>query len=182
MYVVNLYLLRLQRGVPSTKSSIRYATSFLNADAPMALLHVNGQFIDCNTAFSMLSGYRRDEIPSISLFRITSSRHLTQLFNIVASLLSHANDKTSRSAVHHFPLQLTFKTSNWNCFVCMWLVLGSEHAAQQFQLVVLNGDEEGCPSKLNETAGVVVAKTEEVKEGRTIISDTRPHTRVGVIV
>jgi PAS domain-containing protein len=47
------------KSAAKTGPIVRYDAAFLNADAPIAVLDVNGQFLDCNTAFSALSGYRR---------------------------------------------------------------------------------------------------------------------------
>jgi hypothetical protein len=81
-------------------------------------------------------------VSRVSLFRVTSHRDLTQLFNIVALLLSAPGDgnSPSKGAAHHFWGQFSFLTGDMTCFVCMWLVREDDGTPKHFQMLFLASD------------------------------------------
>lgn len=48
--------------------------------------------MDCNHAFSQVSGFSRDEIRRVSMFNLTPPEEMNRLFNIVGGILSERCD------------------------------------------------------------------------------------------
>jgi len=120
-----------------------YELLFLDASIAMAVSGVDGHFIDCNRAFERLSGFRRDEIRSLSMFSMTKEEEMQELFNVVGSLL--ASDTVAKRDATHFRKVCRFKNGAVQCFVSIWLVRRPDGAPAYFQCAALPFHQESPP-------------------------------------
>mmetsp|Transcript_19921 Transcript_19921/g.28638 ORF Transcript_19921/g.28638 Transcript_19921/m.28638 type:complete len:409 (-) Transcript_19921:308-1534(-) len=112
--------------------NVPYDNLFMNSAVAMALTGVDGQFIACNDAFSLLSGFSKQEIRSISVFNFTLPEEMNQLFHVVGNMLSHSNQN-----VRHFWKTCKFREREETCFVSMWLIRQDDGEPAYFQLMMV---------------------------------------------
>lgn len=111
---------------------IIYESLFTNSFAAMALTGVDGQFINCNDAFSNLSGYSKQEIKTVSMFSLTLPEEMNQLFSVVGNMLSYPNQNTK-----HFWKKCKFRNKDETCFVSMWLIRQDDGEPTYFQMIMV---------------------------------------------
>mmetsp|Transcript_2678 Transcript_2678/g.4012 ORF Transcript_2678/g.4012 Transcript_2678/m.4012 type:complete len:375 (-) Transcript_2678:171-1295(-) len=131
----------------SESGEIPFQKTFTNSGVAMALLGVDGQFLDCNDAFCALSGYTKQNITTLSLFNISTPEEMTQIFNIVGGLLSNV----SGGGVRHFWKTCKFHDKKTTCFVSMWLVTHPDGEPAYFQMMAVPNTDSS--SFMGDTSG-----------------------------
>jgi PAS domain S-box-containing protein len=108
-----------------------FETSFMKSTVAMALTGVDGHFIACNDNFTTLSGYARHEVESTSVFNLTLPEEMTQMFNVVSSMLSFSQ------STRHFSKTFKFRDREETCFVSMWLIRELDGEPLYFQIMIV---------------------------------------------
>eukprot|EP01006_Ploeotia_vitrea_P038347 TRINITY_DN66227_c6_g10_i1.p2 TRINITY_DN66227_c6_g10~~TRINITY_DN66227_c6_g10_i1.p2 ORF type:complete len:150 (+),score=85.38 TRINITY_DN66227_c6_g10_i1:2-451(+) len=72
----------------TTTSSAVPSKVFLNTGAPMVIVGLDGQLIDCNEAFLEIMGYAKEDMLSQSLLSITHPTDLPDVFRTMNLLLT----------------------------------------------------------------------------------------------
>lgn len=129
----------------------------MQSSVAMALTGIDGHFVSCNEAFSFLTGYsrylqmtlsmilkrpcngyficwlnaNRYEVEAASLFDLTLPEEMTQMFQVVSSMLSQ------QRSTRHFSQTCKFRDHKENCFVSMWLVRDTSGNPEYFQMMVV---------------------------------------------
>lgn len=103
----------------------------MKSTVAMALTGVDGHFIACNDNFTTLSGYSRHEVESTSVFNLTLPEEMTQMFNVVSSMLSFSQ------STRHFSKTFKFRDREETCFVSMWLIRELDGEPLYFQIMIV---------------------------------------------
>ncbi len=61
---------------------------FNSCSVGMAIATMGGSFIDCNTAFTQLSSYTKQELKAMTIFNITSKEDLQGAFDMMSKLIT----------------------------------------------------------------------------------------------
>lgn len=69
--------------------ALDYKRIFALAPLGMAIVALDGRFLDCNASFEALSGYSLDEIRRLSLFNIVRPDELQQTFELVSGIIQN---------------------------------------------------------------------------------------------
>lgn len=73
---------------PNTVSPSDYKFIFDNSSVGMAIASLGGAFIDCNSIFSQLSEYSKEEICSMTIFNVTSRQDLQHAFDLISQMIT----------------------------------------------------------------------------------------------
>lgn len=73
--------------LPTFEKNSDFERLFCNASVAIALLEVNGRFLDCNPQFEVLMGYTRKEIRQESCFSLAKEDSMSKLFEVFRNLL-----------------------------------------------------------------------------------------------
>ena len=136
----------------------------------MAITGVDGQFLNCNEAFSQMSGYSkyvlpylvtyyhnfcRQEIKTVSMFNLTLPEEMNQLFSVVGNMLSYPNQNAK-----HFWKKCKFREKEETCFVSMWLIRQDDGEPTYFQLMMVPLAEcSGAMSVSNTASAAAIGKS-----------------------
>ena len=104
----------------------------MNSTVAMVLTGVDGHIVACNDAFTSLSGYTRQEVLSTSIFNMTLPEEMTQMFQMVSTMLSFPQERTK-----HFTKTCKFQGRDEFCFVSMWIVREDDGEPLYFQMVMV---------------------------------------------
>ncbi len=84
----------------SHSSEVDYRSVFHQCSAALAVVNLDGRFIECNSEFESLSGYTRTELTgnNFTIFNLISSTEMASLFYALGQMLSlppdnHVNNK-----------------------------------------------------------------------------------------
>lgn len=66
----------------------QYRCIFNSCSVGMAIATMGGSFIDCNVAFSQLSGYTKQELKIMTVFNITTREDLQGAFDMMSKLIT----------------------------------------------------------------------------------------------
>lgn len=74
----------------STSSEVDYRSVFHQCSAALAVVNLDGRFIECNSEFESLSGYTRTELTgnNFTIFNLISSTEMASLFYALGQMLS----------------------------------------------------------------------------------------------
>ena len=114
------------------KKSADYALMFQNASIAMAVASLDGNFVDCNGAFSIISGYNNREVLQRSVFDLTPAEDCQELMSIVGKMM-----ESPAESAKHFWKRCCFENRDCHCFVSMWLVRKASGEPVYFQCAVL---------------------------------------------
>ncbi len=114
------------------KKSADYSLMFQNASIAMAVASLDGKFVDCNGAFSIISGYSNDEVLKRSVFDLTPAEDCQELMSIVGKMM-----ESPAESAKHFWKRCCFENRDCHCFVSMWLVRKASGEPVYFQCAVL---------------------------------------------
>ena len=114
------------------KKSADYALMFQNASIAMAVASLDGKFVDCNGAFSIISGYDNGEVLQRSVFDLTPAEDCQELMSIVGKMM-----ESPAESAKHFWKRCCFENRDCHCFVSMWLVRKASGEPVYFQCAVL---------------------------------------------
>jgi PAS domain S-box-containing protein len=124
------------------KKSADYALMFQNASIAMAVASLDGKFVDCNSAFSIISGYSNGEVLQRSVFDLTPAEDCQELMSIVGKMM-----ESPAESAKHFWKRCCFENRDCHCFVSMWLVRKASGEPVFFQCAVLPLEDYPMASK-----------------------------------
>lgn len=75
-------------GMSDTMSDHEYRCVFNSCSVGMAIATMGGSFIDCNTAFTELSSYTKEELKAMTIFNVTSREDLQGAFDMMSNLIT----------------------------------------------------------------------------------------------
>eukprot|EP01138_Halocafeteria_seosinensis_P011250 gb/GECG01011492.1/.p1 GENE.gb/GECG01011492.1/~~gb/GECG01011492.1/.p1 ORF type:complete len:301 (+),score=35.20 gb/GECG01011492.1/:1-903(+) len=78
--------------------SIDYKKAFLSSGCPQAIVSLAGNFLDCNSHFCSLTGYRKEQLLQLSIFSMTPPEEMQRTRSILGELLSLCETESSKSS------------------------------------------------------------------------------------
>ncbi len=80
----------LSSSLSSTSSEVDYRSVFHQCSAALAVVTLDGRFIECNSEFESLSGYTREELTgnNFTIFNLINSTEMASLFFALGQMLS----------------------------------------------------------------------------------------------
>jgi len=149
------------------KKSADYALMFQNASIAMAVASLDGNFVDCNGAFSIISGYNNREVLQRSVFDLTPAEDCQELMSIVGKMM-----ESPAESAKHFWKRCCFENRDCHCFVSMWLVRKASGEPVYFQCAVLPLEDYPMSSKSvtydASSQGKELAERGEGEDGGTV--------------
>lgn len=107
-------------------------------DAPIALAHMNGKFIDANIIFSDLAGCAMEDLQDMSLMDFTTNSEDGHLLTIIGGL-----SRSRTCSVRYFWFNFNFRAYIQNCFVSIHVIRNDIHVPQYLIVMLMQqtGDE-----------------------------------------
>jgi PAS domain-containing protein len=77
--------------MPDNLTDRQYRCVFNSCSVGMAIATMGGSFIDCNSAFTRLSSYTKQELKATTIFNLTSREDLQGAFDMMSQLITPSN-------------------------------------------------------------------------------------------
>ena len=143
----------LLKSNPQTKSSnpndfmldnltdTQYRCVFNSISVGMAIATMGGSFIDCNSAFTKLSSYTKQELKATTIFNLTSREDLQGAFDMMSQLITPSNFDGN---VNRPPVILRSSIKHRNDIgMSVSLIRGDDGVARYFNVTLVEMSEFG---------------------------------------
>ena len=86
---------QLPQNVVNSINQNDYKFIFDNSSVGMAIASLGGAFVDCNSIFSQLSEFTKEEICAMTIFNMTSRQDLQHAFDLISQMITPTLDNNA---------------------------------------------------------------------------------------